>query len=1018
MLLFSDLHLSPSTFECCMKVLRRVHAEAIRRNVTVGFLGDFFDHVYNKGTLPVDILNELMRFFSNEWSVPMVMIPGNHDYFDASETEHGLTPFKFASEYITVIDKPTVVNNVLWIPWRRNLDVLKNVLISRPPNILAIFGHFDIIGFKLNASRISTEGLSTDIFPQNIPVYSGHYHTPQSHGNIMYLGSPYQLSLSEAEDKKALVVLNSSKQVCETIPIDIGKHQYKWTLTEFLQRRQVLRPRDRVSISGEIREAETRMIIDKLKESGVDIQVKSHRIDSIRTRIADQEKLSAMDLMCEYAKRTQIDVTDTAWEKMVEYVQKHHESFCSSESKYVEPIRMEISGFGPFIGPVQLSLKGNGFTLISGECGPNASNGAGKSMATAGAWLWACTGMIDARGSLSFSEGGVVRSDSEGARVCVHGLSNGTPWTIVRQLSKKHVLKISINNVDRTRSTLSATQLAISTEIFGLEMKASQLHAWLLRNCIWSQTSVSRWLDASDVQAKQEIVQISNMTIWTQLAVYNKTMVKKAKDNAVHAEMEYNSTSRLLNAAKVSHQNQSEKARQWVLNHAESIKLSLEALTSARSTLASMPSPVVITVDDEDNIDIANFELEKIRNCLASSMANKRVLSLKIKNVPTDPNPKIPASDTIVYDQQQRQALSEFEACKTQLQLKIDELKSLTDNHVCQTCQRPFDNQLNYHQHLQSLKETIEGARVKCLTADEKHVLAKDQAERVSQLWKDYHEAQDYKRHKSQYDDYCSKISELTKTFDTLSSEIASMKSRLEKIRHKKAVETKLASQRHAFEQNIGLMERNHASVLEQTNPHDTSRTEVDRLEEQQRSQNRKLIEAINALSSYTRMSAWTGSKGIQTYAMEYTIQKLTRATNVWLRRIFNSEEIELVVSFDDKERLQRHIHNKTNKGVMSGGQWRRAQIASFMAWKEMNRSIPLLVMDEPCTSMDICGIRSVQKALRDWCDEDAQRTCFFITHEPEQHRDTSVYNNHIHIVHKRGRSSITENEPHKKQKL
>ena len=72
-----------------MKVLKMVHKEAKERNVSVGFLGDFFDHVYNKGTLPVDILNSLLRYFEQEWSVPMIMIPGNHDYFDASEMNMG-----------------------------------------------------------------------------------------------------------------------------------------------------------------------------------------------------------------------------------------------------------------------------------------------------------------------------------------------------------------------------------------------------------------------------------------------------------------------------------------------------------------------------------------------------------------------------------------------------------------------------------------------------------------------------------------------------------------------------------------------------------------------------------------------------------------------------------------------------------------------------------------------------------------------------------------------------------------
>jgi DNA repair exonuclease SbcCD nuclease subunit len=1017
MLLFSDLHLSPSTFTCCMKVLRRVHAEAVQRDVSVAFLGDFFDHVYNKGTLPVDILNDLMRFFADEWKVPMIMIPGNHDYFDASETEHGLTPFKYASKYITVLDEPLVHDNILWIPWRRDLKVLKDVLDTQTANVLAIFGHFDIVGFKLNASRISTEGLDSDIFPKDIPVYSGHYHTPQSHANIMYLGSPYQLSLSEAEDKKALVVLDSSCRVCETIPIDIGKHQYKWTPAQFVEKRHVLRPHDRVAICGEIQDSETKILINQMKENGVDIQVKQLISDSIHTRISDQEKLCGVELLEEYGKRINTDVNCWAWKTMVKWVREHQDSFPMKHANYVEPVRMEISGFGPFVGPVHLSLKGNGFTLISGECGPNASNGAGKSMATAGAWLWACTGMIDDRGSLTFTDGGVVRSDSEHAKVCVHGLTDGKPWTIIRQLSKKHVLKFSIDNVDRTRSTISATQLAIATEIFGLEMKASQLHAWLLRNCIWSQTSVSRWLDASDTQAKQEITQISNMEIWTQLASYNKNMIKKAKEKVIKSEMDYNSSVLLLKAASEHCKRQQEKSATWSAEHANSIVMSLETLQRARSTLASMPNPIDIIVEGEDKLAIAMSKLEKTRNDLSMCLANKIMYSTKLKKVPSDIDPLEPESLEQSTTKRQ-QTLSELEARKSQLQTKRNEIKMLTKNHNCQTCQRPFDNQQNYQQHLRSITDSIEGARIAVLKANESYIKANEHALRVGNLWSAFNLAQEYKQNKQKMNEYELQIRQLSVEFEHLSSETASMQTHIQGMLRKKAVEVKLVEQRRSQEQNLQLMERNHASILDQSNPYDTTNIEVTRLTGETQTINENLLDNINKLSSYTKMSVWVGSKGIQTYAMEYTLQKLTAQTNVWLRRIFNSEDIELIVSFDEKERLTRHIHNKKNKGVMSGGQWRRAQIASFMAWRDIHRSFPLLVMDEPCTSMDACGIQSVQKALRDWCDDDPQRTCFFITHEPEQHRDTSVYNNHIHIVHKRGRSSISENESNKKQKI
>ena len=73
--------------------------------------------------------------------------------------------------------------------------------------------------------------------------------------------------------------------------------------------------------------------------------------------------------------------------------------------------------------------------------------------------------------------------------------------------------------------------------------------------------------------------------------------------------------------------------------------------------------------------------------------------------------------------------------------------------------------------------------------------------------------------------------------------------------------------------------------------------------------------------------------------------------------------------------------------------------------------------MDEACTSMDQPGISAIQETLRDWCEEDPERTCYFISHEPGQFRDTSMYQNHIRVQNKRGRSSLIANEAAKRRK-
>ena len=223
-ILFSDLHYSHETKDTCFEVLRFIHKKALEINAKIYFLGDFWDHVYRRGTLPVDLLNEMVRFFSSEWRVFTTMIPGNHDYFDSAEEEHGLEMFK-QFHHIHVLDSATVLDGVLFLPYRKKPDNIRNS-IAETSEVNTIVGHLDIIGAKMNNTRKSTKGCSKDMF--TVPTYSGHYHTPSVHGNVRYIGSPYQVHLGEAEDKKHLCVINyKTGELVDQIPIDIGRHHYK-----------------------------------------------------------------------------------------------------------------------------------------------------------------------------------------------------------------------------------------------------------------------------------------------------------------------------------------------------------------------------------------------------------------------------------------------------------------------------------------------------------------------------------------------------------------------------------------------------------------------------------------------------------------------------------------------------------------------------------------------------------------------------------------------------------------------
>ncbi|GLI58613.1 hypothetical protein VaNZ11_000347 [Volvox africanus] len=237
---FSDLHVRESSLATCLEVLRAVHGEARRRSAGVIFLGDFWDR---RGALPVEPLNQVLQEMSS-WSCPVLMLVGNHDQVDLGGLQHGLTPLELACPHVHVFDEPTLWQGALWLPYRREASVIERAIMqavaaaaeeedgvpggegkAAAPPLNAIFLHADVRTARSNRWRQAEEGIEPGAFPPHLPVFSGHYHLPHTvrGTNITYVGSPYQVSMSEASESKRLLVLEApSWKVVEEIPLAIG----------------------------------------------------------------------------------------------------------------------------------------------------------------------------------------------------------------------------------------------------------------------------------------------------------------------------------------------------------------------------------------------------------------------------------------------------------------------------------------------------------------------------------------------------------------------------------------------------------------------------------------------------------------------------------------------------------------------------------------------------------------------------------------------------------------------------
>lgn len=1019
MLLFSDLHLSPRTYETCMEVLRRVHVEAQQRQIPVGFLGDFFDKVHSQGTLPVNILNELMRFFEKEWSVPMFMIPGNHDYFDAAETEHGLTPFAYASKYITVLDNPTVINRQLWVPWRRSPNTIAQILSDHHADIDVIFGHFDIIGFKMSKTQVSTEGVSVTDFPAGIPVYSGHYHTPQIHGSIRYLGSPYQLTLSEAEDKKALVVLSSTHSVSELISIDIGARQYKWTSNELLARSHELRPNDRVSVTDDGL-IPIDVCVLQLQDKDVRITVKRAN-KPVETRISGGEKMTPADLMAQYATLQDIDTQTPAW-KMFSDRLAVIGTTAHANRPDLRPVKMLLEGFGPFPGPLTISLEGNGLTLVSGETeGDKASsNGTGKSLATSGAWLWCLTGMTDGRPALPFDTGSIVNEDVGKATVVASGTVNGLDWEIERSMTKKkHTLKLFIDGENKTRSTLNGTQRVIASELFGLDVGGRDLFAWLVRNSVWSQHVVTRWLDASDTAAKAEIHTLANVEVWSEIHAWAKLNHKMATADLNGCTEQKVLADRMYEHAIAHHTRSLRLASEWTRNQTEKIESHRQDVERARASYERG----IQTLGEEPE-RVSDTELNTAENALVDArvvLANMRKRKLELERaLPKEWLEMTTASleDKERWLRQQPEAKVQYhethkqhcQAAKRARQVQLDdarrEFHKFKSEGTCSACNRAFDKDDGYHNHLRTLQDKLEHKRSAFVDANKDLTDAQQKYIHSIRLDKTLGEHREYIDNSRSLHKLKINISEATDFLTTQQLRVSRLRTIIDKKKQQYSVYSQTKDLCAQLKATLDSMERSLLQYRQERCPHDVSDEDVRAKKQELEDFKSVQDEAAIKAGRWSSIVQWSGPRGIQTYALEHTVKILARSTTDWLQRLFETEYIKLNVFFDEKERLQRVIEYKDHHGVLSGGQWRRAQLAAFMAWRE-SQNFPLLIMDEACTSMDIQGIHAVQGTLRDWCEEDEKRTCFFISHEPEQHRDKSMYHNHTRILHKRGRSTI-----------
>jgi hypothetical protein len=126
---------------------------------------------------------------------------------------------------------------VPWINKNNHEDFLRFIKKSKCP---VICGHFELEGYQVLRGVKFEGGMPANLLARYEMVLSGHFHHKHGGGNVQYLGTQYQITFSDLEDRKGFHVLDTETRELEfvenpnrmfhAIRYDDSRHDYSKVL--------------------------------------------------------------------------------------------------------------------------------------------------------------------------------------------------------------------------------------------------------------------------------------------------------------------------------------------------------------------------------------------------------------------------------------------------------------------------------------------------------------------------------------------------------------------------------------------------------------------------------------------------------------------------------------------------------------------------------------------------------------------------------------------------------------------
>jgi DNA repair exonuclease SbcCD nuclease subunit len=167
--------------------------------------GDVFD---NRQTINLMVMSKVVELFEKLGSMfkqGVHIIAGNHDILKKNSNDITSLDCLKHIKGVTIYKEPDILNvaenkKALLMSWRATKEDEKTTIANA--NCEYVFCHADIKSAKFDKFRDVEHGIELSDITNVVRLFSGHIHWGQRFANINLVGNPYEMTRSDANNKK------------------------------------------------------------------------------------------------------------------------------------------------------------------------------------------------------------------------------------------------------------------------------------------------------------------------------------------------------------------------------------------------------------------------------------------------------------------------------------------------------------------------------------------------------------------------------------------------------------------------------------------------------------------------------------------------------------------------------------------------------------------------------------------------------------------------------------------------